>query len=884
MIPTRFRPLLLALLMIALTLLFFRQLAFSEMILARGDTYVYFYPYWDARNDAFRAFELPLWSPDLFMGTPLLANPQLGSYYPLNWLTAPLRAPDAIKISILLHSALAGMGMVFLYRQVAGERLLPALTAAAIYAFSGPLGAHVEQINQFQGLAWLPILFGLYHRLLTGRNPWRDGLLLGLAWALQIYCGHTQTVFISGLGLGAYGLGLALSGGNAQKSLARAWLLLAAAVVMALLLSLPQLLPSLELAGMSNRGGGFAPQDAIAFSLPPNMLGRALLPSYDGQIFGEYVAYLGIIGLGLALWGMICGGRRRWIWMALAGLGIALALGRYNPLYLLLAELPGFNLFRVPARFLALYGLAMALLSGMGVEALLPQAGQARPDKRRVAAVAIVIGALILLTRFVLQPDPGLIFGASTISHGSLALWILALLGVIALLLRRHRLLPALAFILAALELLLAAEKMPYNDLAPSEVYLGQRFTISHMLAANAEDIAPGRTLSISPRYFDPGDIGELRARYDRLSLAYESQFHALDAVKMQETLMPNLALTWGIPSVDGFGGGITPSRQYALFSSLLLPEGRARAVDGRLGERMTLTECRSACIPDLRWLQRTDTRWVITDKVYDIWHEGIAYDTGLWRFWSDVDHFEFPSDAYDQARILHSDPLEGDSDAIQLPHGLLLTITDEAGLGRILAGRHSILAVSLARSHSDKVFLEAQPPPWQRVLSSAIKVYRVPGADRRAYLAQNTIIVPDDQSGYERALQELRSGDLDVIHGDSLQPRQLADGDSGGVQVVEYGATQIALRVSSPTPAWLILADSYYPGWTSTVNGRPTPIARANIVFRALPVPAGDSEVIFRFQPDLWRAALYGGLLAWAIALVAMVALWRRGRSGFAQ
>ena len=87
MTPQRWKPLLCLCLILILPLLFFHQLAFSGKILARGDTYQYFYPYWDARNQAYRAGELPLWTPNLFMGVPLLANPQLGAYYPPNWLT-----------------------------------------------------------------------------------------------------------------------------------------------------------------------------------------------------------------------------------------------------------------------------------------------------------------------------------------------------------------------------------------------------------------------------------------------------------------------------------------------------------------------------------------------------------------------------------------------------------------------------------------------------------------------------------------------------------------------------------------------------------------------------------------------------------------------------
>ena len=56
----------------------------------------------------------------------------------------------------------------------------------------------------------------------------------------------------------------------------------------------------------------------------------------------------------------------KWGWILLALIGLSLAFGRFNPLYLILAELPGFNLFRVPARWLSLFTLGMAMLAGIG--------------------------------------------------------------------------------------------------------------------------------------------------------------------------------------------------------------------------------------------------------------------------------------------------------------------------------------------------------------------------------------------------------------------------------------------------------------------------------------------------------------------------------------
>lgn len=861
-----------------LALLFFHQLAFGGKILARGDTFKYFYPYWDARNTAFRDGALPLWAPELFAGTPLLANPQLGTFYPLNWLTAPFRAPTAINLSILLHTALAAAGACVLYRQTISRRWLPGLVAGIVFAFGGYLGAHVEQINQLQGLAWMPILFALYHRLLISERPFRAGLLLSMAWAMQIFSGHTQTVFISGIGLALYGA-LFNSGahGNALGALAarfrRALPPLAGCFALALLLALPQLLPSLELSSLSNRSSGFSVQEATAFSLPPSILGRALLPSYDGQLFGEYVATAGVIGLGLALWGAASnafGIRTRWIWILLVLVGLALAFGRYNPLYLLLAHLPGFNLFRVPARFLALFSLAIALLAGMGVESLDCATAQRQGRARRVAAVAAFVALLIAATVFVLQPDGSLFFGGPAISESSLLIWAGSALLLVALLSLRKRWTPIAAAILLVAELFLASLNLPFNDLAPPDAYLAERETARALLALHSDETAPSRLIAISPLYFDPHDINELRARYVRMGMDYEAQFHALDAIKLQETLMPNLPLTWGIPSLDGFGGGITPSRRYSLYSTLLQPPDALPAVDGRLGERLTLRSCRAACIPPLRWLRATDTRTVIIDKVFDFWHEGIFYDTAMWDFWDGVSELAQPLDGrFNRVGIVHRQPLNIDAPTLPVQEGFSLTVTDMTDLPAILRQAPGIVAVTAINSGEPNDFQEIQPPPFERVLSGAVKVYRLPPSGRRAYLAAEMLSVADNNAGDLEALRLLRAGGVDVIHGDAATYNMMPDG-SGRVDILDYSNTRVSLAVSAPQAATLVLSDAWHPGWLATVNGKPTPIQRANLIFRAVRVPAGDSAVIFSFEPLLWRAALYIGCALWLITVLA--------------
>ena len=91
-----------------LALLFFNKMALSNLILARGDTFLYFYPYWHAAADALREGRVPFWNPAIFMGAPLLANSQAGFFYPLNWpFWLLLETPYAASATILLHIFIA---------------------------------------------------------------------------------------------------------------------------------------------------------------------------------------------------------------------------------------------------------------------------------------------------------------------------------------------------------------------------------------------------------------------------------------------------------------------------------------------------------------------------------------------------------------------------------------------------------------------------------------------------------------------------------------------------------------------------------------------------------------------------------------------------------
>ncbi|MGB1287678.1 MAG: hypothetical protein ACPG7F_14160, partial [Aggregatilineales bacterium] len=830
------------LILIPALVVIFHQLALTDMILARGDTYVYFYPYRDALHEALRNGELPLWTSDIFMGVPLLANPQVGTFYPLNWLTVPFSTPDAIRLQVFMHLMLAGTGVFLLYRRIFSRNaVFPALIAALIFAAGGYSGAHVEQINQLQGIAWLPAIFYALHYLMITSRKMPAMLLIALLFALQLVTGHTQTVFITGIGLGLYVLLYQFTREKALSLKMRhsliVGLLLLGAAMGALVLASPQLLPTMELTGLSNRSGGFSAQEATSFSLPPHYIGRSFLPNYDGQLFGEYVAYTGIIGLVLAAWGIVAGrdtSRQKWLWLTLAIIGLLLAFGRYNPVYMLLAELPGFNFFRVPARWLALTALSLSLLAGYGCQILLQQS---RPALRPIFFAMLPIIALIGLARFVLPAlpvDAGDFIGTLIPDMHILLAWTGTLIVVAGLIITRRFITPrytgfvgGMLFVLVTMELIAAGVPMPYNKTAPRGVYEGQRFTISQMMAYADTQTPPGRMLSISGLLFEVGDKAVLDAQFDRAGMDDRAIETAYRAIKQQTVFAPNLPLTWNVPSVDGYGGGLLPLNTYSQFTSLLLPDNSIRSADGRIGEMLVREDCRGACIPDAAWLDMANVEYLIVDKVHDVVHEGIFYDTALTFDNPDVQVYpplnapEFEAthlymlyrgedlpglryrtldDAY--LNLYERDPDIETVSAIQEDFNLLRVSIDKIP-GLLYTDENSgIQAISAVDTQTGD-FIQLTPPGWIRALSTEIKIYRRAPLPR-VVIALNTQTAPDTWQGGEDVLLALKNNDDSqrpgfqaYLHTDT--PETISTGDNTGwsgstTEIISYTDTRIEI------------------------------------------------------------------------------------------
>jgi uncharacterized membrane protein YfhO len=84
-----------------------------------------------------------------------------------------------------------------------------------------------------------------------------------------------------------------------------------------------------------------------------------------------------------------------------------------------------------------------------------------------------------------------------------------------------------------------------------------------------------------------------------------------------------------------------------------------------------------------------------------------------------------------------------------------------------------------------------------------------------------------------------------------------------------------IHLTAEYEKDGWLVANEIFYPGWRVWIDGDEVPLMRANGLMRAVRMPAGKHEAVFKFVPE----SVYQGVLLSAAGLFIFVFLLSRRR-----
>lgn len=99
------------------------------------------------------------------------------------------------------------------------------------------------------------------------------------------------------------------------------------------------------------------------------------------------------------------------------------------------------------------------------------------------------------------------------------------------------------------------------------------------------------------------------------------------------------------------------------------------------------------------------------------------------------------------------------------------------------------------------------------------------------------------------------------------------AGGYSANSHFVSYEDMKVVIKTQASGDGFLFLSDTYYPGWRAWVDGQETEILRANYAFRAVKVPEGEHEVVYRYEPESLRRGVKISLIS-LIGLTGLISL----------
>lgn len=662
--------------------------------------------------------------------------------------------------------------------------------------------------------------------------------------------------------------------------------------VLALLVAGVQVVPTLEVSGISVRNATEAPFDPFAFSIEPgrllelfwpNVTGesmpenrhwvRALNPAH-GQEFWTPSIYLGGGAILLALSVFTGGGPapgRLWMGMV-AVVALVGSLGSYGgPLWLLrqisildlplgwddgpdavgqsssiedsfgslywmmMSSLPGFEAFRYPAKLMVPAALAISVLAGMGWEQLIR--GKHRP-LARVAIGAIVCGTAALIVSSV--------FRSTWIEHWDRSANVLATLagpldamGAFDDL--RVGLVHGVAVCCFALGLATWARRYPI--FARHAALLGVTFDL---LLANAGLVwtVPQSLLDRAPAVWrriqeaereQPSDgpfrVHRMPVWYPEAFFRNRSPNRLAEIVSWErDTLQPSHGLSSGLEYV--FSPGLLEPIEFVWFFRPSL-----RNLDSSKAIELGMPNGR----PVLYYPRRSA----------DIWN---------------ARYFVLPAnpgDWLDQSRGIasfldRSTRLAPDVDALRLEGGEAEVthwrtdrdwqlLRNEATYPRAWVVHDARLVDPVSRSDTDSLARE-----MQRLLFQNDRIWNDPM--RPVINLRTTALIesrdPNAVKGY-------------LSTGGVSNPEQ--------VRVVSHEPGRVELIAELERPGLVILADVYFPGWRLRIDGERAPILRANRMMRGAAVDAGRHRLVYTYEPWSvqlgWIATLAGLLLTGALS-----------------
>ena len=776
-----------------LCLILFYGLALASWLLTGTvvpwDSKNHFYAMFRFLGDALHNGGIPLWNPYHFGGHPSIADPQSLIFTPsmmLFALIAPKASMQLFDAVILAHLLVGGICILGLSRR---WRWHPsgAVLAAIVFMLGGAASSRLQHTGIIISYSFFPAALWCLDLALE-RCSYRFAAAFGL-FASLMALGRDQVAFLLCTVLAGYLVYSTFQSGKALTYLrARAGVLIAGAVLILVILSVPALLTMQFLADSNRPGipygvaatGSLAPVNLITLFVP-NFFGSLdrlydywgpdgnTMPRADWTDRAVDYLFIGTLPFLLIAWHGFGAGRlfarRGRFFLILLGLSLAYAAGRYTPFFAFAFDrIPGVSLYRRPADATFLVNIALAFAAGFllhcYIEDGLPRPFRALPKWLALALIGATTVSLAVLIA------TGLSFsmreGRLPTSLAALAVaGILAAIGAIILFTlqtRRNRVLAASLFVLlSGAEILWRNAASPLNaePLERYSVYAGMKPSEAAGIAALRQDIAASSIDGDRPRV----EILGLKGPWQNASMV----------LKLENTLGYNPL------RIDDYERAVGPGENAEDFFWRHYPNtfrGYNSRLAALLGIEYLVLDRPLTELP--RDVPRPKAEALFTSDGLYIYKLGKIAPRA---------YFASGVKPVDNEDVLDEQVLPDFDQASEV-------MIDQSSLAD-LHGRPNLLITGQDRIQTASL---SEPPLfWQSA---------------------------------GRAVSDARAA------------------------IVKYTDNSVDIDVDAPRAGIVVLHDLFYPGWEARVDGHREPVLRANILFRGVEVPAGHHHIVFSFHP----------------------------------
>ena len=715
------------------------------------------------------------WTPYLFCGFPVLADPQVATFYPLMQISRLL--PGGFNIYVLGAYLLAMTGAALLSYRLCRSKF-GALVAGVVYGGSGFFLSELNHVQILHTAAWLPYLLLMIDRLKQHLSPARPRLLctaaeqpgkatplfleflaLALLVSLVIFAGHPQTAFYGLLFSLAY---IFVDNGliNRVKFLS-VNLPLLLCLALGVLVASVQILPSYELAKFSARPffnysdflvGQLGWSDLLGFVFPYILGGQygtiqGLAPINQGPPLGYF--FFGFAPLLLALGVLMRRFREPQIrFFAIAGfLAFLLVLGSATPLAYLVYQLPVFGSFRGLYRLLMVPVLSVAILTGFAIS--------------RIESLAVRPGSGGRALSF-----EQLWRGRGLRKH----LYLMTYLTLSGL---------SLNFFLGTMPLFLYLQA-PLARFRKILLF----FSICICLVVYGLHADWHNNCHKASEFEAPPEVAGLR---DELAREHVRIFSIKGLEGGSHELPANICRLWGIANASGY--------------SPLVPWPYARLIGIAEGGFLKPP-----------WVLRAENR---------------AFDIASVKYVL-APEVEVPPQFVDSENRDNWTMKKSESGVIYFEN-------------RRVMSRFRLVDEAISLEMRDAL--------------RSCRTSLLPGG--RVFHPERSVIITTGEASLPLEKNTRITGRS--IIAELLAPYKPA---AGTVQLLFESESSIDLQVDAIRPAYLVIADQYYPGWQATIDGLPVEIQRANCAFRAIAVPSGAHRVSMKFRSQSVSQGMYLSLV----------------------